>query len=76
MKFQFEQFIHLNLFDGVIKIVFGIMLLFLVLGIVIGTAHLFLRLGDLLTWEDSTRHYVRIISDVLTLFILVELARG
>jgi uncharacterized membrane protein (DUF373 family) len=75
MKFQFEQFIHLKLFDGVIKIVFGIMLLLLVLGIVIGTAHLFLRLGDLLTWEDSTRHYVRIISDVLTLFILIELAR-
>jgi uncharacterized membrane protein (DUF373 family) len=52
------------------------MLLFITLGIIIGAAHLFQRLGDLLPWEDNTRHYVRIVSDVLTLFILVELARS
>lgn len=75
MKIPFVKFVYLNLFERVIEIVFSIMLLFMVLGIVVGTVHLFLRLGNLLTWDDSTRHYVRIISDVLTLFILVELAR-
>ncbi len=75
MKITFFKLIHLMLFERGIEIVFGIMLLFITLGVIIGTVHLFLRLGDLLTWEDSTRHYVRIISDVLTLFILVELSR-
>lgn len=75
MNIPFARFVHLNLFERVIEIVFGIMLLFIVLAIVIGTVHLFVRLPDLLTWEDSTRHYVRIVSDVLTLFILVELSR-
>ena len=76
MKIPFARFVHLKLFERVIEIVFGIMLLFIVLAIVIGTIHLFLRLPDLLAWEDSTRHYVRIVSDVLTLFILVELSRS
>jgi len=75
MKIPFIKFVRLQLFERVIEFVFGIMLLFMVLGIAIGTAHLFLRLGDLLAWQDSTRHYVGIVSDVLTLFILVELAR-
>lgn len=76
MKIPFAKFIHLTLFERVIEIVFGIMLLFITLSIIIGTAHLFQRIGDLLPWEDNTRHYVRIVSDVLTLFILVELARS
>ena len=76
MKNPFARFVPLKLFERVIEVVFGIMLLFIVLAIVIGTIHLFLRLPDLLAWEDSTRHYVRIVSDVLTLFILVELSRS
>lgn len=76
MKIPFARFVHLNLFERVVEIVFGIMLLFIVLGIIIGTVHLFVRLPDLLTWEDSTRHYIRIVTDVLTLFILIELARS
>lgn len=76
MKIPFARFIRLTLFERTIEIVFGIMLLFITLSIVIGTAHLFQRLVDLLPWEDNTRHYVRIVSDVLTLFILIELARS
>ena len=43
---------------------------------VVGVARLFLNLHDLLLNEDITRHYVRIISEVLTLFILIELSRS
>lgn len=75
MKIPFAKFVHLQLFERVIEIVFGIMLLFISLGLILGTLHLFLRLPDLFAWEDSPRHYVAIISDVLTLFILVELSR-
>lgn len=75
MKFPVARYIHLKLFERVIEVVFGIMLLFITLGIIIGTLRLFLGLGSLLEQTDITRHYVRIISDVLTLFILVELSR-
>lgn len=75
VRIPFTRFIHLALFERIVEIVFGIMLLFIVLAIVIGAIHLFVRLPDLLTWADSTRHYVRIVSDVLTLFILIELSR-
>ena len=70
------RFNQLHLFEAVIHAVFGIMLLFITLGIIIGTLRLFLNLGDLLMHGDITMQYVKIISDVLTLFILVELSRS
>jgi uncharacterized membrane protein (DUF373 family) len=73
--FPFAKLAPLKLFERVIEVVFGIILLFITLGIIIGTARLFGGLGDLLAWEDITRYYVRIISDVLTLFILIDLSR-
>ncbi|HEX8009407.1 MAG TPA: phosphate-starvation-inducible PsiE family protein [Casimicrobiaceae bacterium] len=76
MKITFARFVHVNLFERMIGIVFGVMLLFLVLAIAIGTVRLFVRLPALLTWEDVTSHHVRIVSDVLTLFIMVELSRS
>lgn len=75
MKIPFAKLAPLKLFERVIEVVFGIILLVITLGIIIGTARLFGGLGDLLAWEDITRHYVRIISDVLTLFILIDLSR-
>ena len=66
----------LALFDRMIRLVFGVMLIFITIGIVVGVAHLFLSLGDLLVNADITRHYIAIISDVLTLFILIELSRS
>jgi uncharacterized membrane protein (DUF373 family) len=70
------KFDILVLFDRVTRLVFGIMLAVITLGIVIGVARLFLNLGDLLINEDITRYYVRIVSEVLTLFILIELSRS
>ena len=64
------------LFDRVIRMVFGLMLIFIAIGIVVGVTRLFLNLGNLLINEDITRQYMRIISEVLTLFILIELSRS
>lgn len=43
MKIPFAKFIHLNLSERIIEIVFGITLLFMVLGIAIGTAQAMLE---------------------------------
>ncbi|MEW5943282.1 MAG: phosphate-starvation-inducible PsiE family protein [Pseudomonadota bacterium] len=66
----------MKIFDRIIGVVFAIMLFFFTLGIIVGAARLFFNLGDLLLSGDITRHYVRIISEVLTLFILIELSRS
>ncbi|MEO5702868.1 MAG: phosphate-starvation-inducible PsiE family protein [Gammaproteobacteria bacterium] len=65
-----------QIFEKVIGGVLNVMLLFITLGIMIGVVRLFLNLGDLLANEDITRQYLHIISDVLTLFILIELSRS
>ena len=65
-----------KLYDKVLCGAFSIMLLFIALGIIIGVVRLFFNLGNLLVNEDITRQYVRIISEVLTLFILIELSRS
>ena len=64
------------LFDRVICMVFGLMLVFITIGIIVGVARLFLNLGNLLINDDITRQYMLIISEVLTLFILIELSRS
>lgn len=66
----------MKLYDKVLCGAFSIMLLFIALGIIVGVARLFLNLGNLMLNEDITRQYVHIISDVLTLFILIELSRS
>ncbi|MCR4298560.1 MAG: phosphate-starvation-inducible PsiE family protein [Gallionella sp.] len=66
----------MKIFDRAIDLIFGVLLLFITFGIVIGVIHLFLQLGDLMINTDITRNYVRIVSDVLTLFVLIELSRS
>lgn len=63
-------------FDRVTRVVFGIMLAVITLCIIVGVARLFLNLGDLLLNENITRQYALIVSEVLTLFILIELSRS
>ncbi|TCV85146.1 phosphate-starvation-inducible PsiE family protein [Sulfurirhabdus autotrophica] len=65
-----------KLFDRVTRFVFGIMLFFIMLGIIVGVARLFLNLSGLLFNPDITSQYFHIISEVLTLFILIELSRS
>lgn len=64
------------IFDRVIGVVFSFMLLFLTLAIIIGVARLFLMLGDLMMNQELATNFLRIISDVMTLFILIELSRS
>lgn len=66
----------LKIFNTITGLVLGVMLAFITLGIIIGVAMLFLSLGDLIGSQNLAREYQRIISDVLTLFILIELSRS
>lgn len=65
-----------KIFDRAINLLFGVLLLFITIGVTAGVINLFLQLGDLVTNTDITRHYVRLVSDVLTLFVLIELSRS
>jgi uncharacterized membrane protein (DUF373 family) len=66
----------LELFQHVTRLVFAVILIFLALGLLIGTGKLFFSLNDLLNMERVTGSYLKIISDVLSLFILIELSRS
>ena len=65
-----------KLFDTTVEIVFAIILLFLVLGIAIGALQLSLTVWGLLQFSGVTGKYIDIITDVLTLYVLVELSRS
>lgn len=56
--------------------VFSVILLFLTLGLAIGTVQLVLDLWALVRFEGITGHYLGLVTDVLTLFILIELSRS
>lgn len=77
-KFR-QQLLKLDMisfFEMMIRVLFGSILLFMMIGIVIGVARLFFNLGNLLMSGDITNRYIQIISEVLTMFILVELSRS
>ena len=65
-----------KLFQLAVQVVFGIILLFLVVGILIGAVQLVLQIGTLLSFEGVTGYYIDVITDVLTLYVLVELSRS
>jgi uncharacterized membrane protein (DUF373 family) len=64
------------IFDKVVDVVFGIILVFIILAIAIGTLQLFVSVWSLLRFEGITGHYIDIIADILTLYVLVELSRS
>lgn len=63
-------------FDLIVDAVFGVILIFIILGIAIGTLQLFLTTWKLLAFEGITGHYIDIIADVLTLYVLIELSKS
>lgn len=65
-----------TLFNSVVNIVFSVILLFIILGIAIGTFQLFISTWELLKFEGITGHYIDLIADVLTLYVLIELSRS
>lgn len=64
------------IFTRAVDVVFAIILTFIVLGIAIGAAQLFSTTWELMKFKGVTGHYIDIISDVLTLYVLVELSRS
>ena len=65
-----------NIYLRAVDIVFAIILGFITLGIAIGAVQLFFSTWELLKFEGVTGHYIDLISDVLTLYVLVELSRS
>ena len=64
------------LFDKVIDIVFSVILVFIIIGIAIGSLQLFASVWNLMALEGITGKYIGLISDVLTLYVLIELSRS
>lgn len=71
MKIDFKL-----IFDKVIAVVFSMMLVVITLSIIIGVFNMFFILGEMVVRDELARDYLRVISDVLTLFILIELSRS
>ena len=65
-----------ELFDRAVDIIFAVILVFIMFGIAIGAIQLFASTWGLLKLEGITGHYIDIIADVLTLYVLVELSRS
>ncbi|MGD8743312.1 MAG: phosphate-starvation-inducible PsiE family protein [Granulosicoccaceae bacterium] len=65
-----------TLYNKTIDVVFAIILLFITLTMIIGVVRLFYRVGALFEQGGITGNYLYIFSDVLTLFILIELSRS
>lgn len=66
----------LKMFDRVVAVVFGAMMLIITLGMIIGVFSLFVDIRDMLVDQKLTEGYLKIISGVLTLFIMIELLRS
>jgi len=65
-----------KLFNKVTDVVFMAILIALTLAMAIGTVKLFGNIWQMLTEPGITGKYIGIITDVLTLFVLVELSKS
>ena len=63
-------------FDKTVDGVFAIILVFIMLGVAIGAVKLFFTTWDLFSVAGITGQYINVITDVLTLYILIELSRS
>ena len=65
-----------TVYDRTINFVFAVILLFITLTMIIGVVRLFYQVGHLIQEGGITGKYLHIFTDVLTLFILIELSRS
>ena len=63
-------------YELVISVVFAVILLFITVIMIIGVLRLFLQVGVLIQSSGITGSYLEIFTDVLTLFVLIELSRS
>ncbi|WP_286240039.1 phosphate-starvation-inducible PsiE family protein [Neptuniibacter halophilus] len=66
----------IELYERTIEAVFGFMLCLILIGIGIGAVKLLADLWELLSSAGITGHYLDLIADILTLYVLVELSRS
>ncbi len=71
MKFNF-----MPLFDRVVSVVFGVMMVVIVIALIMGVLSLVLDMGHLWAEKKLRDGYHLVISDLLTLFIMIELLRS
>ncbi len=71
-----KQIDYRRLFERVIGVVFSVILVIITLGIIIGVLQLLYTLGDMVVQRELGKDYLKLISEVLTLFILIELSRS
>lgn len=64
------------IFDKTIDIVFSVMLIFITLAVILGLGQLFYTLIEMISTPGAVSHYHKMISDLLSLFILIELSRS
>ncbi len=64
------------IFNRVVKLIFSIILSALIVALAIGCGKLFLDVWTTITSPGITGKYLNIITDVLTLFVLVELSKS
>ena len=64
------------LFNKVTGYIFGIILIFTTLALLVGAFRLFMGLFELIQKTGVTGNYMQLFSDVLTLVILLELSRS
>ena len=64
------------LYSRTIDFVFAVILFFITLTMIIGVVRLFYRVSELFSQGGITGSYLYIFADVLTLYILIELARS
>jgi uncharacterized membrane protein (DUF373 family) len=70
-------FSHLKYaFDKVVNVAFGAVVLMIIIAIVIGVVQLVMSISGLLEFKGISGHYIDFISDVLTIYVLVELSRS
>ena len=65
-----------KIYNNTFNLVFATILLFVTLTMIIGVVRLFYRLSTLIQEGGITGSYLYIFTDVLTLFILIELSRS
>lgn len=63
-------------YDRAIDAVFGLILLFISIGVAIGAMKLFFTTWNLVRAEGVTGSYIHIIADVLTLYVMIELSKS
>ncbi len=65
-----------DVFNKVINFAFAAVIVMIIIAILIGVAQLVLSVTGLLEFKGISGHYIDFISDILTIYVLVELSRS